>query len=392
MREVYGDLHIHIGKAGGRPVKITASRKLDLKSIIYRDAPGKGLDLVGVVDCASTLVSAEIEDMLESGELAEHPRGGFKAANGVLMIPACEVESREGIHLIIYLPNLRSIKGMQKFLRSRVKNMTLSTQKADASACEFINLSLLLEGIFCPAHAFTPHRGAYGVWTDSLARELGRDISQVKVLELGLSADADMADMIAETRNFTFLANSDAHSPANIGREYNLFRMGQLNFEELRYCIENKDGRRLIANYGMDPLLGKYHRSFCPQCSTIATEPAPVFSCPHCGGTKMIMGVYDRITAIRDYEEPHHPVGRAPYFYRVPLKELPGVGPKTMEKLRTVFRNEIELVERAGINDIKQVAGDFLAGMIYQMRVARLEINPGGGGFYGSVKKNNCQQ
>lgn len=392
MREVYGDLHIHIGRAGDRPVKITASRKLDLKSIIYRDAPCKGLDMVGIVDAGSTLVAAEIEDMLESGKLAEHPRGGMQAVNGVMLIPGCEIESREGIHLIIYLPYMHSVRGLQKFLRSRVKNMTLSTQKADASVLELINLSFLLDGIFCPAHAFTPHRGAYGMWTDSLTRELGRDLNQIKALELGLSADAHMADMIAETRDFTFLSNSDAHSSGNVGREYNLFRMEQMNFEELRYCLENKEGRRLMANYGMDPLLGKYHRSYCPQCSTIANQPAPVFTCGNCGYDKVIMGVYDRIVAIRDYEEPRHPVGRSPYFYRVPLKELPGVGEKTLQKLRTAFANEIDLVEKANINDIEKLVGQEIAAMIHQMRVARLEIKPGGGGRYGTVKKNCYQQ
>lgn len=270
--------------------------------------------------------------------------------------------------------------------------MTLSTQKADASVLELINLSFLLDGIFCPAHAFTPHRGAYGMWTDSLTRELGRDLNQIKALELGLSADAHMADMIAETRDFTFLSNSDAHSSGNVGREYNLFRMEQMNFEELRYCLENKEGRRLMANYGMDPLLGKYHRSYCPQCSTIANQPAPVFTCGNCGYDKVIMGVYDRIVAIRDYEEPRHPVGRSPYFYRVPLKELPGVGEKTLQKLRTAFANEIDLVEKANINDIEKLVGQEIAAMIHQMRVARLEIKPGGGGRYGTVKKNCYQQ
>lgn len=73
MRNVYADLHIHVGSAGGRAVKITASRKMDLHSVLYEAAPRKGLDMVGIVDAGSILVSTEIEAMLKTGELREHP-------------------------------------------------------------------------------------------------------------------------------------------------------------------------------------------------------------------------------------------------------------------------------------------------------------------------------
>ncbi|MGS0764063.1 endonuclease Q family protein [Syntrophomonas curvata] len=387
MRNIYGDLHIHVGSAGGRAVKITASRKLDLYSVLFDAAPRKGLDMVGIVDAGSILVSAEIEAMLEKGDLREHPRGGMLARNGVLLIPGCEVESREGVHLILYLPRLKSIKDYQKYMRSRVSNMTLSTQRADVSIAELINLSLVLDGIFCPAHAFTPHKGIYGFLTRRLGDELGRDAGSIKVLELGLSADTDMAGMIGETRDYTFLSNSDAHSADNIGREYNLLRMADKNFQELGYCLENFEGRRVLANYGMDPLMGKYHRSYCTNCMTISSDAPPVLRCSRCGNDKLVMGVYDRIIQIRDQEEPRYPVGRPPYNYRVPLKDLPGVGPKLREKLMASFHNEINLLEKASKDDIERVAGAVVASYITRMRVGRLPITPGGGGKYGRVRK-----
>ena len=392
MRNVYADLHVHIGSAGGKAVKITASRKMNLHSVLYEGAPRKGLDMVGIVDAGSVLVSAEIEAMLKTGELREHPRGGMTARNGVLLIPACEVESREGVHLIIYLPHLESVKAYQKYMRSRVTNMALSTQKANVSVAELINLSFVLDGIFCPAHAFTPHKGVYGIWTRRLADKLGKDATHIKALELGLSADSDMADMIGETRNYTFLSNSDAHSADNIGREYNLLRMADKNFQELRYCLENKEGRRVLANYGMDPLMGKYHRSYCTQCSTISGDEPPIFSCSNCGNEKMVMGVYDRIIEIRDQQEARHPLGRPPYKYRIPLKDLLGVGPKLKEKLLAFFFDEINVLEKASINDIERVAGENVASQIAHMRVGRLPITPGGGGKYGRVKKGASQE
>lgn len=387
MRLFYADLHVHIGSARGKPVKITASRQLTLENIIFRDAPIKGLDIVGVVDTCSPLVSAEIEAMLEKGDLHEGPQGGFLAPNGVMLIAACEIETCEGIHIIIYLPNFNSIQGVQKYLRSRVTNPCLSTQVARCKTVDLINLSVLFEGILCPAHVFTPHKGIYGCLTSRLSEALGKAAGQIKVLELGLSADTEMADCIAETCSLTFLSNSDAHSPANLGREYNLLRMKSPSFRELRLCLEKSAGRSVAANYGLDPWLGKYHRSYCRNCQRIAVEPAPVFQCPRCGGDDIVMGVYDRIVAIRDYQQPRHPMGRPPYHYRVPLKDLPGVGPNTLNRLLQAFPSEIYISEHAPLEKIAKVARPPLADLIARMRQGRLPIEPGGGGRYGKVLK-----
>lgn len=389
MNQVYGDLHIHIGSAQGRPVKITASRQLTLDSIIFHHAPRKGLGIVGIVDAGTNPVAAEIEAMLSSGQLSEHEDGGFIASNGVLLIAGCEIECREGMHLISYLPNWRAVKKWQKYMGSRVHNMNLSTQKVNAGITDIINLTVLLDGIFCPAHAFTPHKGIYGMWTDRLANRLGNDFDKIKVLELGLSADSDMAGMVQETRNFTFLSNSDAHSAANIGREFNLLRIAERSFRELDYSLQNKNGRKVMANYGMDPLMGKYHRSFCPVCAAISEDEPPVLKCPHCGNDKMIMGVHDRLVQIRDYQESRYPVTRPPYNYRVPLKDIPGVGPKTIAKLLAYAGNEIELMENVSIDDIGKLAGKDIACIIAKMRRGRLKIIPGGGGRYGKVIKDN---
>lgn len=387
MRLVNGDLHIHIGSACGQPVKITASRRLQLRSLLYQDAPRKGLDMVGVVDAGSLPVAAEIEEMLAGGELRKHSRGGFLAGNGVLLIPGSEIECQEGFHIIIYFPTLESIKGYQKYMRSRVHNLTLSTQKCRATFQELVHLSILTDGIICPAHAFTPHKGLYGL-VERMANVLGRDAEHIRVLELGLSADTDMADMIEETRRQVFLSSSDAHSPQNVGREYTVFRMAEKSFAELSYCLYNQNGRRIMANYGLNPLLGKYHRSYCQKCETITSDPPPVSICSNCGNGGMVAGVYDRIVKIRDYEHTRHPIGRPPYHYRVPLRDLPGIGPGTLEKLVACFGSERAVAEEISIELLQKVAGDRVAGWIKRMRAGNLSIIPGGGGRYGKVKKD----
>lgn len=384
---IFADLHIHIGSAGGKAVKITASRQLTLQSIIFEDSLRKGLNIVGVVDAGSRLVAAEIEEMLSNGKLDSIPQGGFQAANGTLLIAGCEVETREGFHVISYLPNLDAIHSWQRYLRTRVTNLELSTQKVDAGIVDLLALSEELGGIFCPAHAFTPHKGVYGMWTKRLADKIGPNFNRIKVLELGLSADSAMADCLQEAVNLTFVSNSDAHSSGNIGREYNQLLMRAMNFEELRWALENREGRRVVANYGMHPLMGKYHRTYCPACDLIAVEEPPILSCCQCGAERIVLGVKDRLVSIQDYPAARHPFHRPPYYYRIPLKDLPGIGPAMLSRLRQAFVNEIELIERTPLNQLEQVAGAKVAAAINDMRLGRLAIQAGGGGKYGKVKR-----
>jgi len=379
---------VHIGRAQGQPIKITASSRMTLAAVLEEGARDKGLQMVGVVDCGSPLVLQDIHELLDQGRLNLTKNGDLITPQGVMLVLGVEVESGEGAHFIIYLPHLQAVEKCQQIMARRVKNPNLSTQKSSFKAQELLNLAAGIGGLFVVAHAFTPHRGAYGFWVSRLADGLGPVYKQVNALELGLSADTDMAGIIGETRQFPFLSNSDAHSLATMGREYNLLRMAGLGFAELRMALAGEGGRRIVANYGMHPLLGKYHRSFCPQCRTLAREPEPLFICPQCGHS-MIPGVWDRVWSIRDYEEPHHPVGRPPYHYRVPLSFLPGLGPKTYTKLRCSLGSEIEIMERSDLGMIERVAGPRVAGYIERMRSGRLEIVPGGGGYYGRVKKSH---
>jgi uncharacterized protein (TIGR00375 family) len=378
---------VHIGRAQGAPVKITASKRLTLKEILESGAPEKGLNIIGVVDCGSPLVQREIADLLEQGVLNLTSRGDLFSRSGSALIMGVEVESREGVHFIIYLPDLAALGTWHKVASGKVKNPDLSTQKLDLPAGELINWATAMGGMFVVAHAFTPYRGAYGSWVKRLTDGLGAKVSLVNALELGLSADSDMADLLKETGRFTFLSNSDAHSPENIGREYNLLRMAGPGFDELKMALAGEQGRRVVANYGMDPRLGKYHRSYCPECKVISQTREARFVCDRCG-RDMIPGIWDRIREIADYEEPHHPVGRPPYYYRVPLRLIPGVGPKTYQRLRRRLGNEIYIMESADLTTIARISSPAIAGFIKSIRENDLAIVPGGGGIYGKLKKN----
>ena len=73
------DLHVHIGRSdSGRPVKITAAGDLTFENIAIESAQRKGIDIVGVVDCASPPVMEDIDGRIEAGQMVPPPGGGLR--------------------------------------------------------------------------------------------------------------------------------------------------------------------------------------------------------------------------------------------------------------------------------------------------------------------------
>ena len=72
MYEVFADLHVHIGRSeNGKPIKITAARSLNFANIAKECAERKGINIVGIIDCASPYVIEDIEKFLQTGEAYE---------------------------------------------------------------------------------------------------------------------------------------------------------------------------------------------------------------------------------------------------------------------------------------------------------------------------------
>ena len=141
-------------------------------------------------------------------------------------------------------------------------NISLSSQRYYGSAKELQYKVKELGGIFIPAHVFTPFKSVYG---KGVAKSLNEVLEPELIdgIELGLSADTDMADQISELHKYTFVTNSDAHSLAKIGREYQKMLMETPSFKEFYYVLHQKEGRKVTVNYGMNPKLGKYHLTVC---------------------------------------------------------------------------------------------------------------------------------
>ena len=96
MYEVFADLHVHIGRSeNGKPIKITAARSLNFANIAKECADRKGINIVGIIDCASPYVIEDIENFLKTGEAYEIEDGGIIYKDKVCILLGSEVETSE---------------------------------------------------------------------------------------------------------------------------------------------------------------------------------------------------------------------------------------------------------------------------------------------------------
>ena len=395
MYEIFADLHIHIGRAeNGKPIKITAARSLNFANIAKECAERKGINVCGIIDCASPYVIEDIENFLKTGDAYELEDGGIIYKDKVCIILGSEVEtsekSRDGkkgaAHNLCYFPHLADIKAFSNELSHHLKNITLSTQRTDLSGYDLIDMVERYNGILVPAHAFTPFKSYYGNCVDRMKDIFKEKFDKIFAVELGLSSDTFLADTISELEDKTFLTNSDAHSLPKIAREYNKMQVEDISFKEIVKALKGEDGRKILANYGLDPKLGKYHRTFCDACNKVIETKEPVNECPYCGSKKVTFGVFDRIELIKDKKETKSPASRPPYIYQVPLQFIPGVGGKTIENLLKTFETEMNILHKLSYDDIEAVVGTKAALNIENARNGNMKVHSGGGGNYGKVE------
>ncbi|HHV30488.1 MAG TPA: TIGR00375 family protein [Clostridium sp.] len=391
MKEYFVDLHVHIGRSSkGKEIKKATADNLTFENIAYESYTRKGIDVIGAVDCLSPYVIEDIEELIERGDLIEKQGGGMEYKKGQILILGAELETHEkkggSSHSLCFFPSLKSIKDFAGAMKNHIKNIHSCSYMCRLEAQQLIDIVDFYGGMFIPAHVFTPYKSFYGNCCDSLLEIFDdKSFEKIPAVELGLSADSMMAGQLRELDGKAFISNSDAHSLSKMGREYNIFEMEDPNYEEILKAFKGIDGRRIKANYGLDPKLGKYHRTYCLVCDSIIKGDAPILKCPVSDKHRVVVGVKDRLMIIRDRQKPLLD-NRPPYFYQVPLEFLPKVGPKTIDKLINFFGSEMKVLHQATYDELIKVVKEDIARNIILSREGKLSIEAGGGGIYGKIE------
>jgi len=386
MKEIYADLHIHIGRTeSGRSVKITGSKTLTFQNILHYASKQKGLQLIGIIDCQAPEVLSEIETLLQKGIVKELKNGGLQYEQTTVILGS-EIEvydqfCKGPIHVLTYFPTFKQMKSFSNWMQQHVKNISLSTQRIYVEGKDLQQVVYAHEGLFIPAHVFTPFKSLYGKGVTNSLKEVF-DANKIDAIELGLSSDTYMVSAIEEIQPYPFLTNSDAHSLGKIAREYQRIKVQEVNFQELKKALRNEGGRAISANFGLNPLLGKYYDTVCANCGAHVSNGTHI--CPVCNNGTIIKGVSTRIKELSSHSS--QPINRPPYIHQVPLDFIPGLGPKTFDRLLQAFGTEMQILHEATYEELTEVVPEKLASLIDKARKGELTIVHGGGGKYGKIK------
>ncbi|WP_405304361.1 TIGR00375 family protein [Methanobrevibacter sp.] len=346
----------------------------------------KGLQLLGTGDA----FHPGWLDIIEQS--TDYSGDGIYTCGDMDFVLTTEVEGKNRIHHLIIIPNMEIARELSDRLISKNKD-TDGRPRTAYTGFELLELVREYDCLIGPAHAFTPWTGMYKSF-DSIYDCYDK---KPDFVELGLSADTFMADTVKELKDFPFLSNSDAHSPwpHRLGREFNAIELEDISFTSIKNAIKH---RKIKANYGLIPNLGKYHMTACTKCFKIVD---PIIARENkmrcsCGGI-IKKGVDYRISEISDYGEPKHPDFRPDYIHLMPLAEListvygKGVTTKTVQgkwqRLIDSFQTEIDVLINVPVDEIEKVDSN-IAPAIKAFREKSIDVVPGGGGQYGQILLN----
>lgn len=377
------DLHIH------SRYSMAVSAEMNLPEIA-REAARKGVKIVATGDCLHPRWLESIKDLPESD--------GLFILGDTRFVLNVEVEDNSRVHHLIFLPDISKAEQLAEDFSHHCTSLSADGRpRLHLGAPEIADLALEAGGMIGPSHAFTPWTGMYA-YHRSLSDCYQEKAERIRFIELGLSADTDYADRIAELSSRTFLSNSDAHSPRcnKLAREFNRMELEELSYRDLCLAICRKEGRSVKQNVGFFPAEGKYNRTACTRCyrQFSQTEKDELMGrCPSCGG-RIKLGVLDRVNILADYERPVHPAHRPSYLHIIPLAEIVAMalGYKSAVAAPvqrcwsdlTAERTEIDVLMEADLDEIS--ADPRVLEAIEMFRQGKVEVVPGGGGKYGEVR------
>ncbi|MFH0859747.1 MAG: TIGR00375 family protein [Candidatus Altiarchaeota archaeon] len=386
MNEYNIDFHIHSKYSGG------TSPEMELP-VIASQAQLKGLDVMGTSDCLHGKWLKHMRDKLQPSAEGVYSIKDSKTK----FIVTTEIEDERRVHHILLFPSIESAEDMRDRLKKLSPNLDSDGRpNLRLNGEALVDCANEVDALVGPSHAFTPWTAVYKEY-GSLRECYGSNLKHIKFLELGLSADSDMADTLSELQDIVFMSNSDCHSPwpHRIGREFNRLLLKEVSFKEIVKAFDRNGGRKFTLNAGLNPKEGKYHVTACSRCFTkfrIDDAVSLKYRCPECRGL-IKKGVSDRIRELADRSQPVRPKHRPPYLHILPLAEVislaKGVKSLFSKKVQDdwklivgKFGTEINALVDVPVDEIKK-ADQQIGIVIERFRTGRISYVAGGGGQYG---------
>ncbi len=408
----YADLHIH------SKFSRATSRDCDLEHLAQAAAQ-KGIGVVGTGDFThpgwweqlqAKLLPAEpglyrLRPELEKKAFHHLPVAQPTPVRFLLQVEIATIYKKAGqtrkVHHLIYVPQLEQARQFTKQL-ARLGNVASDGRPILGLDSRTLLELVLQSGPGCflvPAHVWTPWFSVFGAHSgfDRL-EDCYEDLSsEIFALETGLSSDPPMNWRWSALDRFALMSNSDAHSPAKLGRECCVFDC-PLDYFAIRQALQT--GQGYAGTVEFFPEEGKYHLDGHRQCG-ICWQPEQTQQhagrCPQCG-RPVTLGVLHRVCLLADRPAPPEPLHprAAPFRSLIPLCEILGeilqVGPETKsvqakyEELLARLGPELWILEHAPLDQIARYGGELLGEAIRRMRCGQVIRQAGFDGQYGIIR------
>ncbi len=398
--KIIADFHVHSAYSRA------TSQEMHLKTMAYW-AGLKGIHLLGTGDFTHPAYFEEIRtDLEETGQGLLRLKGADSSSvHFILTVETSHIYTQGGkgrrVHMMTFAPSLRTVEKINLHL-GRIGNIRSDGRPIFGfSAKDLVKIVQDIDpgSLLVPAHVWTPWFSVFGSHSgfDSLEECFEEETPHIHALETGLSSDPAMNWRWSALDRFSLISNSDAHSPAKIGREANLFQC-DMEFNHIVQAIKERDPKRFLGTVEFFPEEGKYHFDGHRSCqvSYAPNQTRELNSiCPVCG-KPLVVGVMHRVETLADRPPGFIPQGAIPAFHLVPLEEILAEVFQSGVQSKRVRKEYLRLVEKGGSEfrilmdlsekELRSFMEDRLAEAILMVRKGLIQVTPGYDGVYGQVK------
>lgn len=401
---IIADLHLH------SKYSRATSKKMDLPHIA-ESAKYKGIDLVGTGDFTHpkwlNVLRLNLKED-DSGFLSYNPPAIGDIVRFALTAEISSIYKQGGktrrIHTLLIVPDLKTAIAIHQQLAKMGANLFSDGRPIiglSAKKLAQVVLDINPKSLIIPAHAWTPWFSIFGSKSgfDSIKECYEELTPHIFAIETGLSSDPQMNWRLSALDNITLISNSDAHSPANLGREANVFELKKFSYDELADAIKTKNNKRLLFTIEFYPEEGMYHFDGHRSCQIVVNPFEKRYKnnlCPICH-KPLTIGVANRVQELADRKIGQKLKNFPDVKKIVPLAEIIAsayeVG-KLSKKVQSKYQEIIQIAPELKIlldfneNDLSQIEPKIVEGIL-KVRQGDLIIEPGYDGVYGKVKVFN---
>ena len=398
--KIIADLHIH------SKYSRATSPQMELQSL-EKWAKVKGIDVLATGDFTHPQWFQNLKNNLEKAE-----PGLFKLKKTdskirfLLTAEISSIYSKNGkvrrVHNLIFSPSFEIAEKINTQLGwvGNLKSDGRPILGLDSKELAKIVFNTSPDCVLIPCHIWTPWFSLFGSKSgfDSIEECFEEYSSHIFAGETGLSSDPAMNWRLSALDKIALISNSDAHSPAKLGREANVFNLDFLSYGEIIGAIKSKKSDKFLYTIEFYPEEGKYHYDGHRNCNIVLSpKESKKYNniCPICK-RGLTIGVLNRVEELADRPEGFKPQNAIPFKSLIPLQEIIaesfGVGVDTKEtkkqykNLIEELGNEFKILLEASFKEIEKISGPEIAEGILRSREGKIYIEPGYDGVYGKIK------